>query len=362
MFSGYNEPKFGELAITLGYIRNDDLQQALAMQKDDENWGVGFLLVRLNKLTLEQVEEILYYQDVSFINVDEEIEPDDSEQRRLGEFAVSSRAINYSDLLHALEQKSRMKEIDGTEPTLGKVLVDLNLMTEEQLKLLLSKSGINVYQCQRCNRIYNVKSFTTRDFCCPFCHFRDQISYDADVLNIEGSLQIGHLERKKTSRSITQAFKKSQTAKFMLEQNLGKISHYDIIDEVGIGRMGVVSKVREQRTGKIYALKAFIIDTELKEEGLNYFEKHYVRYQQLSHPNIAKLIEFDKFDNLLYAVFEFAGGIPIDLWIIREGVETKKKLEMIIDIAKTLAFAHENGVYHLNLHPGNIFVDKNGQL
>ncbi|MCD4657708.1 MAG: serine/threonine protein kinase [Planctomycetes bacterium] len=362
MNSGYNEPKFGELAITLGYIRSDDLKQALAMQKVGERWGVGFLLVRLNKLTLEQVEEILNYQDVNFINVDEEIAQDSNEQHRLGEIAVSSRAINYSDLLHALEQKSRMKEIDGTEPKLGKVLVDLNLITEDQLKLMLSKGGINVYQCQRCNRIYNVKKFAARDFCCPFCHYREQIKYDADILNIEGRLQIGHLESKKSSRKITQVFKKSKTAKFLLEHNLGKISHYDIIEEVGIGRMGVVSKVREQRTGKIYALKAFIVDSELKENTLNYFEKHYVRYQQLTHPNIAKLIEFDKFDNLLYAVFEFTEGIPIDLWIIREGGDIKKKLELIIELSKTLAFAHENGVYHLNLHPGNIFVDKHGKI
>ena len=103
MSSEYNEPKFGELAITLGYIRNDDLQHALALQKTGDRWGVGFLLVRLNKLTLEQVDEILNYQNVSFIHIDEEIEPEHYEQHRLGEIAVSSKAIDYSDLLHALE-------------------------------------------------------------------------------------------------------------------------------------------------------------------------------------------------------------------------------------------------------------------
>ena len=146
-------------------------------------------------------------------------------------------------------------------------------------------------------------------------------------------------------------------------QNIGR---YEVIDELGRGAMGVVYSARDTQIGRVVAIK-MILTTNASPQDIAKFKQRFNREAQaagrLSHPGIVAIhdIAEDQYGQP-YIVQEFVEGRPLNLLL---GPTVQLPLELLLDIgiqvARALEYAHKNGVVHRDIKPPNILVTPDGQ-
>ncbi|HTQ87851.1 MAG TPA: serine/threonine-protein kinase, partial [Candidatus Solibacter sp.] len=146
-------------------------------------------------------------------------------------------------------------------------------------------------------------------------------------------------------------------------QNIGR---YEVIDELGRGAMGVVYRARDTQIGRIVALK-MILTTNASPQEVERFKQRFQREAQaagrLTHPGIVAVhdIAEDEYGQP-YIVQEFVEGRQLNLLL---GPATELPLDQLLDIgiqvAQALDYAHKNGVIHRDIKPPNILVTPDGR-
>jgi hypothetical protein len=130
---------------------------------------------------------------------------------------------------------------------------------------------------------------------------------------------------------------------------------YIMVSEVGRGGMGRVYRAWDENVGRWVALK--VIDTEDLAD-----RERFVREAQiagrLSHPSIATVFHAGEEDRLGYIAMQFIDGWPIDA----QPLPLLSALALIRDAAQALSYAHEQGVVHRDVKPGNLMVDGQGHV
>lgn len=136
---------------------------------------------------------------------------------------------------------------------------------------------------------------------------------------------------------------------------------YEILDCIGEGTFGIVYRAKQKSTGQITAIKV------LKENawtGISY-ERRKARFLReiqvcaaLSHPYIVQILDQGSTkDDQLYAVFEFVEGETLQELLKRKGALPIRQLKVIMSqVLEALVYAHQKGVIHRDLKPGNIMV------
>jgi serine/threonine protein kinase len=143
----------------------------------------------------------------------------------------------------------------------------------------------------------------------------------------------------------------------------GSIGRYRIIGPLGEGGMGIVFKAEQPETGSIVALK--IIRTGFtSRELLRRFEHEAHVLGRLSHPGIARVLEAglhnDNGSSIPFIAMEFVEGPTLVEYVRREEPGMHEILELIAMICDAVQHAHQKGVIHRDLKPGNILVEKSG--
>jgi eukaryotic-like serine/threonine-protein kinase len=138
------------------------------------------------------------------------------------------------------------------------------------------------------------------------------------------------------------------------------LTHYQILDMLGQGGMGVVYKARDSRLNRLVALK--ILPPE-KIRDLNRrarFIQEARAASALNHPNIITIYEIDSDGDTDFMVMELVSGKTLDEVIGRHGLKLTDTLRYSIQIADALAAAHAAGIVHRDLKPGNVMITDNG--
>jgi len=144
-----------------------------------------------------------------------------------------------------------------------------------------------------------------------------------------------------------------------------KIGRYEIIEELGRGAMGVVYRARDTEIGRVVALKV-ILTANASAQDLHKYKQRFKREAQaagrLSHPGIVTIHDIAEDESgQPYIVMEFVEGRPLNLLL---GPTARLPLELLLDIgiqvAQALDFAHRNGVVHRDIKPPNILVTPDG--
>ena len=143
-----------------------------------------------------------------------------------------------------------------------------------------------------------------------------------------------------------------------------QIGRYEIVGELGRGAMGVVYKGRDPQIGRMVAIKS-ILGGVTGDPAAEDFKRRFFGEARaagrLNHPGIMKvhdLIEDDAGRPCL--VLEFFDGRTLDKLQSEDPPDLGKSLKIITQAAQALAFAHDNGVVHRDIKPGNIMVAANG--
>ena len=131
---------------------------------------------------------------------------------------------------------------------------------------------------------------------------------------------------------------------------------YTLVRELGQGGMATVYLGSDVKLGRRVAIKVLPPRTRAYL-GIDRFQREVLLAARLSHPHIVPLFEADEADELLFYVMEYAEGESLKDRIAREGpLPMDEAIRIAAEVGDALQYAHESGVIHRDIKPGNILL------
>ena len=141
-----------------------------------------------------------------------------------------------------------------------------------------------------------------------------------------------------------------------------KLSHYTILGRLGAGGMGEVYHARDEKLGREVALKILPAEFTSDEKRVARFHREAKLASQLSHTNIATIYEAGEENGQHFISMELVKGETLSAKVKPGGLKLDEILDIAIPLAEGLEEAHEAGVVHRDLKPGNVMVDTKGRV
>ena len=145
----------------------------------------------------------------------------------------------------------------------------------------------------------------------------------------------------------------------MIGRTLG---HYCILRKIGAGGMGIVYLGRDQRLEREVALKVLPEGLLTDEAARKRLRKEALALSKLSHPNIAAVYDFDSEGAVDFLVMEYIEGTSLADRVRCNALSEREVASVGAQIAQALEEAHEHGVVHRDLKPGNILLTPKGRV
>jgi serine/threonine protein kinase len=141
-----------------------------------------------------------------------------------------------------------------------------------------------------------------------------------------------------------------------------ELGHYRIVEKIGAGGMGEVYRARDQHLARDVAIKVLPPGTLIDEHARKRFRNEAFSLSKLNHPNIATIHDFDTQQGVDFLVMEYIPGITLSEKVAAGPLPEKEVLRLGVQLAEGLAAAHEHGVVHRDLKPGNLQITSDARL
>lgn len=190
---------------------------------------------------------------------------------------------------------------------------------------------------------------------------------DDEAVAVEVASLLTHAQRLPSPAPLSQTIQKHLSASIADRQRTSGLSLvgqmigcYEVQRLVGRGGMGVVYQARDTRLGRAVAIKALPPDFVATPARLARFAREAKLLASLSHPNIATVFDLEEHEGHNYLVMEWIEGKTLSQRLGRGPMPIEEALRTGQQIAAALEAAHEAGVIHRDLKPGNVILTRDG--
>ena len=141
---------------------------------------------------------------------------------------------------------------------------------------------------------------------------------------------------------------------------------YDVLAPLGAGGMGEVYRARDPKLGREVALKVLPEDMASNPDRRARFQREAMAVAALKHPHIVTIHSVEEAKNedgtdAVFITMELIEGEGLDRLISPQGMNLPKLLDLAIPVTEAVAYAHEKGITHRDLKPGNIMLTSSGE-
>ena len=142
--------------------------------------------------------------------------------------------------------------------------------------------------------------------------------------------------------------------------NWPSLPGYEVLAELGRGGMGIVLKARQIALGRIVAVKAILSRGPIQEEQQRRFLREAQAMALLQHPNIVQVHEILQQGDCPFLVMEYVEGQNLSARLAGKPLPSREAADLAAVLARAVHAAHEQGVIHRDLKPGNILLAADG--
>ena len=132
---------------------------------------------------------------------------------------------------------------------------------------------------------------------------------------------------------------------------------YALLEEIGRGGQAVVYRAHQKSLNRTVALKLLGPGPWTTETHLKRFRREAEAAASLQHPGIVPIYEVGERNGQCYFSMQFVEGGQLDEVVTREPMPIRRAVELIVKVAGTVHYAHEHGILHRDIKPGNILLD-----
>ncbi len=135
---------------------------------------------------------------------------------------------------------------------------------------------------------------------------------------------------------------------------------YEILEEIGRGGMAVVHRARQPGVGRVVALKRMLAGAAAGPDELARFRREAKLAASLRHPNLVQVHDYGEQDGLPYLVMEYVEGGTLAGRLAETPLSPGESAALVAALADAVNHAHQAGVIHRDLKPGNVLLAAGG--
>lgn len=139
-----------------------------------------------------------------------------------------------------------------------------------------------------------------------------------------------------------------------------RVRHYQVVREIGRGGMGVVYEGRDGKLDRRVAIKAIHWDSATDQKRRDRFRQEARLLAALNHTNIGQIYSLEETDDGDFLILEFVEGQTLGQLIAAGETDVQGSIDLAQQVAAALEAAHERGIVHRDLSPGNVMVRHDG--
>ncbi|MCB4792688.1 MAG: serine/threonine-protein kinase [Elusimicrobia bacterium] len=145
------------------------------------------------------------------------------------------------------------------------------------------------------------------------------------------------------------------------------LGRYEIVKELGKGAMGIVYLGKDPKINRLVAIKTLHFEEDVEEGAMKSVKERFFREAEsagnLNHPNIIKIFDAGEDNEISYIAMELLDGVDLKKYTEKNTLLPRQTvIDYVIKCADALDYAHQQGIIHRDIKPGNIMLLKDGTI